>query len=221
MSTKVRIWDLPTRVFHWALVACIVASVTTAQIGGEAMAWHFRSGYTVLSLLLFRIVWGVVGGRWSRFAAFVYSPATVYRYLKGQGQAGHSIGHNPLGAASVLALLAFLLLQVASGLISDDEIATAGPFVQFVSSAIVNDATFYHTNVGKLILIGLIALHIGAILFYLFRKGENLVRPMIQGDKEVLIATESSRDDIRSRTLAAAVFLGCVALVAWLVSLAG
>ncbi|MDO9165883.1 MAG: cytochrome b/b6 domain-containing protein [Rhodoferax sp.] len=221
MSTKVRVWDLPTRVFHWALVACIVGSVTTAQIGGEAMAWHFRCGYTVLSLLLFRIVWGVVGGRWSRFASFAYSPATVYRYLKGQRQPGHSIGHNPLGAASVLALLAFLLLQVASGLISDDEIATAGPFVRFVSSGIVNDATFYHTNVGKLILIALIALHIGAILFYLFRKGENLVRPMIQGDKDVWIATESSRDDVRSRTLAAAVFLGCVALVAWLVSLAG
>lgn len=221
MSTTVRVWDLPTRVFHWVLVASIVGSVSTAQIGGGAMAWHFRCGYTVLTLLLFRIIWGVVGGRWSRFASFVYSPATVYRYLKGRGQPEHSIGHNPLGAVSVLALLGFLLLQVATGLISDDEIATAGPLVKYVSSAIVGSATFYHKDVGKLILLGLIVLHISAILFYLFGKGENLVRPMIQGDKATFIATEGSRDDLRSRTLAAVVFLGCAALVAWLVRQAG
>lgn len=221
MSTTVRVWDLPTRVFHWALVACIVGSVTTAQVGGDAMAWHFRCGYTVLGLLLFRVMWGVLGGRWSRFASFVYSPATVYRYLKGQRQPEHSIGHNPLGAGSVFAMLGFLLLQVATGLISDDEIATAGPFVKYVSNAIVTKATFYHRDVGKLILIGLVVLHISAILFYLFSKGENLVRPMIRGDKETLIATKGSRDDARSRTLAAAVFLGCAALVAWLVSQAG
>lgn len=217
MSTTVRVWDLPTRVFHWALVACIVGSVTTAQIGGEAMAWHFRCGYTVLTLLLFRIVWGVLGGRWSRFASFVYSPATVYRYLKGEGPPVHSIGHNPLGAVSVFALLGFLLLQVATGLISDDEIASAGPLVKFVSGAVVSTATFYHKDIGKLILIALIALHISAILFYLFRKRENLVRPMILGDKVSLTATEGSRDDAWSRTLAAAVFLACAVLVAWLV----
>ena len=221
MSTTVRVWDLPTRVFHWALVACIVGSVTTAQIGGEAMAWHFRCGYTVLTLLLFRIVWGVVGGRWSRFASFVYSPTSVYRHLKGEGQPEHSIGHNPLGAVSVFALLGFLLLQVATGLISDDEIASAGPLVKFVSGAVVSTATFYHKDIGKLILIALIALHISTILFYLFSKRENLVRPMILGDKVSLIGTEGSRDDAWSRTLAAAVFLACAVLVAWLVRQAG
>lgn len=221
MSTTVRVWDLPTRVFHWALVASVIGLVTTAQLGGDAMAWHFRFGYTMLSLLLFRIIWGVVGGRWSRFASFIYSPATVFRYLKGQGQPEHSIGHNPLGAASVVALLGFLLIQVASGLISDDEIATAGPLGKFVSSSLVSNATFYHKDIGKLILIGLVVLHIGAILFYLVKKGENLVRPMIRGDKETMIVAQSSRDDARSRTLAAAVFLGCATLVAWMVRQAG
>jgi cytochrome b len=220
MSTTVRVWDLPTRVFHWALVVCVIASVTTAQIGGDAMVWHFRCGFTLFSLLLFRITWGVVGGRWSRFSSFLYSPATVWRYLKGQGPPEHAIGHNPLGAGSVFALLAFLLLQVASGLISDDEIATVGPFAKFVPSTLVSAATFYHKDVGKLILIGLVVLHVGAIFFYFFRKRENLVRAMIQGDKEVMVAAQSARDDARSRTLAAVIFLGCAALVAWLVKLA-
>ncbi|MEO8118943.1 MAG: cytochrome b/b6 domain-containing protein [Rhodoferax sp.] len=220
MSNTVRVWDLPTRVFHWALVGCVIGLLTTAQIGGDAMAWHFRFGYTVLSLLLFRIVWGLVGGRWSRFGSFIYSPATVLQYIKGQGRPEHSVGHNPLGAGSVFALLGFLLLQVASGLISDDEIATSGPLSKFVFSALVSTATFYHKNIGKLIIIGLVVLHIGAILFYLVKKGENLVRPMIRGDKETPAVTEDSRDDARSRALAASVFLVCAAMVATMVQLA-
>lgn len=221
MSATVRVWDLPTRIFHWALVAFVIGSVTTGLIGGAAMPWHFRFGYSVLSLLLFRLIWGIVGGRWSRFNSFLYSPVTVYRYLKGQGQPEHSIGHNPLGAGTVFALLGFLLLQVATGLISDDEIATSGPLAKFVSNAVVSNATFYHQGVGKLILIGLFVLHIGAVLFYLVKRGENLVRPMLRGDKETMAETASSRDDVWSRTLAAAVLLSCAALVLWMVKLAG
>ncbi len=215
MSNTVRVWDLPTRVFHWALVACVMGLVTTAQLGGGAMPWHFRCGYTVLSLLLFRMVWGLVGGHWSRFSSFLYSPATVLRYLKGQRAPEHSIGHNPLGSFSVFALLGFLLLQVASGMLSDDEIAAAGPLVRFVSNSWVSSATHYHANIGKLILLGLLVLHIGAILFYRFKKGENLVTPMIRGDKQASIAVQSSRDDGRSRLLASVIFLSCAALVAW------
>ncbi len=181
------------------------------------MVWHFRFGYSVLSLLLFRIIWGVVGGRWSRFSSFMYSPATVLQYIKGRGRPEHSIGHNPLGAGSVFALLGFLLLQVASGLVSDDEIATSGPMSKFVSGTLVSTATFYHKNIGKLIIIGLILLHIGAIVFYLVRKRDNLVRPMIRGDKETAVVTENSRDDAGSRMLAAAVFLLCAAIVASMV----
>src|SRR4051812_31198764 len=97
-KNTVRVWDLPTRVFHWALAVCVVALVATAYIGGNAMAWHLRLGYAVLSLLLFRLVWGLVGGRWSRFGSFIYAPGTVLRYLRGQGQPEHSVGHTPLGA---------------------------------------------------------------------------------------------------------------------------
>ena len=139
----------------------------------------------------------------------------------GQGQPERSIGHNPLGAGSVFALLGFLLLQVASGLISDDEIATSGPLAKFVSNAMVSNATFYHQELGKPILIGLLVLHIGAVLFYLVKKRENLIRPMIRGDKETTMVAQNSRDDARSRTLAAALFLSCAALVASMVQLAG
>ncbi|MHB8949015.1 MAG: cytochrome b/b6 domain-containing protein [Rhodoferax sp.] len=221
MSHKVRVWDLPTRCFHWALVLCLVALVTTAQIGGDAMAWHFRAGYAVLSLLLFRLIWGVVGGKWSRFASFIYAPATVLAYIQGRGRPEHSIGHNPLGAGSVFAMLGFLLLQVATGLVSDDEIATAGPLSRLVSSAVTSTATTYHTTAGKLMVIALVLLHIGAIAFYYFKKRENLVRPMLVGDKDTDNTVASSRDDVGSRTLALLFFLGCAALVAAMVRLAG
>jgi len=221
VSHKVRVWDLPTRCFHWALVLCFGGLVTTAQIGGDAMVWHFRCGYAVLSLLLFRLIWGVVGGRWSRFSAFIYAPASILTYLQGRGRPEHSIGHNPLGAGSVFALLGFLLLQVATGLLSDDEIATAGPLAKFAPNAVVSAATFYHVSVGKLVLIGLVLLHISAIVFYHIKKHENLVLPMLLGDKESDSAIESSRDDAASRSLALVIFLSCAALVFGMVKLAG
>ncbi len=216
-----RVWDLPTRIFHWALVACVIALVVTGQIGGNAMVWHFRCGYAVLSLLLFRIVWGLVGGRWSRFASFIYAPGTIVRYLKGLGRPEHSVGHNPLGAGSVFAMLLFLLAQVGSGLFSDDDIANAGPLSKFVSNAMVSASTWYHKEVGKRVLIVLVILHVAAILFYLFKKKENLVKPMIHGDKVLEHVLESSHDDARSRTVAAVVFAVCAGLVATMVKLAG
>ena len=216
MLTTVRVWDLPTRLFHWMLLICVVGAILCGEIGGEAMVWHFRFGYAILNLLLFRIIWGLVGGHWSRFASFIYSPSNVFRYLRGEGQVEHGVGHNPLGAMSVFALLGILLAQVASGLVSDDEIATVGPLSKFVSSTLANSATFYHKDIGKWILVGLVVLHIAAVLFYLLKKGENLVHPMIQGDKRVIVSAKSSRDDAASRLFAMIVFLACSALV-WMI----
>ena len=221
MSYKTRVWDLPTRIFHWALVVCVIGLVISGNVGGNAMQWHFRFGYGVLSLLLFRIVWGLVGGRWSRFTSFIYAPGTIIDYMKGRGKPEHSVGHNPMGAGSVFALLAFLLTQVGSGMMSDDEIAAYGPLAKFVSNATVSTATWYHKDVGKLVIIALVVLHIGAILFYLFKKKENLVKPMIDGDKLLDTVIESSKDNAQSRTVAAVVFAICVGLVATLVNLAG
>ena len=215
----VRIWDLPTRVFHWALALCIVGLLVTGNIGGNAMVWHFRIGLTVLALLLFRLVWGLVGGHWSRFATFIYSPRSIINYLKGRGKPEHSVGHTPAGAGSVFALLAVLLAQVGSGLISDDEIASAGPLVRFVSSATSNLATNYHKNIGKWIILALVILHIAAIVFYLWRK-HNLIKPMLHGDKQLEVAMPPSRDDAASRVSALALFAICAFFVTWVASLA-
>lgn len=220
-TDTIRVWDLPTRLFHWLLVACIIGSVVTSQIGGNAMVWHFRFGFAIASLLLFRLVWGLIGGRWSRFTAFMFSPATVMRYLKGDGKPEHAIGHNPLGAASVFAMLVFLVAQVSTGVISDDEIAAVGPFAKFVSNATVSAATSYHKTYGKFALIGLIVLHLAAITYYAFAKRDNLVRPMVTGDKALRSELPGSRDDAVSRLVAAVVWVACASLVAWTISISG
>lgn len=216
---KVRVWDLPTRLFHWSLGLGVICLAVSGLIGGNAMVWHFRFGYAVLSLLLFRVVWGFVGGRWSRFGAFTYAPQSVINYLKGRGKPEHSVGHSPIGAGSVFALLGILLAQVATGLLSDDEIAASGPLTRFVSNTTVSLATNYHANIGKWLLLALVALHIGAIIFYLWRK-QNLVRAMLHGDKELSVAVSGSRDDALSRAGAALVFALCAAFAVWISSLA-
>lgn len=214
MIHTVRVWDLPTRLFHWALVVCVIGLVTTAQIGGAAMQWHFRLGYSVLCLLLFRLVWGFVGGYWSRFGTFLFSPAQVLAYLRGRGAPQLGVGHNPMGAFSVLAMLVFLVLQVSSGLMSDDEIAAAGPLVRHLSSEWVNLATFYHKNIGKLVLLALVATHLMAIAFYFFKKHDNLVKAMLTGDKTLPFAAQAANDGRGKRLLAVVVFVLLATVVA-------
>lgn len=215
----VRVWDLPTRLFHWALAACVIGLVITANVGGNWMNWHLRLGYTVLSLLLFRVVWGFVGGHWSRFTSFTYAPSTVWAYLRGDARPEHRVGHNPLGMLSVLALLLILFAQVGSGLISDDEIAFAGPLVRFVSGETIAQATGYHKNVGKFIVVALVVLHLLAIAFYRWVKKDNLVRPMLNGDKAVSVPVPSARDTTGTRLLALGVYGMCAAAVYALVGL--
>ena len=216
-----RVWDLPTRVFHWTLVVCVIGLVVTGSTGGNAMVWHFRLGYAVFTLLLFRLIWGIIGGKWSRFASFIYAPSTIIKYFKGQGDPHHVIGHTPLGALSVFAMLAFLMAQVATGLISDDEIAASGPLTKFVSNTTVSVASSYHNAVGKRLIIALVLMHVIAILFYLFKKRENLIKPMLHGDKVLSLDIPASRDDAGSRATAAVVFSLCASLVYGLVSLGG
>jgi cytochrome b len=211
---RVRVWDLPTRVFHWSLVLCFLGLLVSGQIGGDAMEWHFAMGYGVLTLLLFRLVWGFAGGHWSRFAVFVVGPSAVWRYIRGAAGSHGSVGHNPLGSLSVLALLGFALLQVATGLFSDDEIANSGPFAKWASGNLVAFASYYHSKVGKVILIVLVQLHIAAILFYRIRRGENLVLPMINGDKQLPEPSKAARDDMFSRLWALATLSLC-GLVVW------
>ena len=217
----IRVWDLPTRLFHWLLAAAVVGLVITANVGGNWMNWHLRLGYAVLTLLLFRLVWGFVGGHWSRFGSFLYAPSSVLAYLRGRSKLEHQVGHSPLGALSVFALLVILLAQVTSGLMTDDEIAFFGPLVRFVSGDTVALATSYHKNVGKFIVIGLVVLHVAAIAFYKWVKKDNLVRPMLVGDKQMPASFKvpQARDSLASRVLALMVLAVCGGAVAWLVQL--
>ena len=217
----IRVWDLPTRLFHWSLAACVIGLVTTANIGGNWMNWHFRFGYSVLTLLLFRLVWGVVGGHWSRFKSFVFAPATLLAYVRGRGRDEDSVGHPPTGALSVFALLLVLLMQVSSGLFSDDEIAFAGPLTALVSSDWVSALTSYHKNIGKFLVVGLVVLHLLAIAYYRWARKTDLVRPMVTGDKRLTHATRSSRDTGSSRLAALVLLLLCATLVNRLVALGG
>lgn len=216
----VRIWDLPTRLFHWALVVCVIGLVVTANMGGNAMNWHFRFGYCVLTLLLFRLVWGFVGGRWSRFASFIYAPSTVIAHLRGEGRTPVNPGHSPTGALSVFAMLLVLLAQVGSGLIADDEIAFAGPLVGWVSGSTSSLATTYHKEIGKLILIALVVAHLLAIAFYKKVKKTDLVGPMVHGDKQLAEPMAPSNDTGAKRWLAVLVVALCALAVNRLVALA-
>lgn len=213
----VRVWDLPTRVFHWLLAAAVIGLVITGKVGGNALAWHMRFGLLVFTLLVFRLVWGVVGGRWSRFASFVYAPATVLRYLRGAQRPGDhfEVGHNPLGAFSVFALITLLAVQVGTGLVADDEIATTGPLNKYVATATGLLATGWHKGYGQWALLVLVALHVAAIVVYRLR-GQNLVTPMITGDKPLPPEVPAATDTVASRGLALAVWAACVAAAEWI-----
>jgi cytochrome b len=217
----VRVWDFPTRAFHWALALAVAGSVISAKIGGNAMTWHFRFGYAVLALVVFRIVWGLVGGRWSRFASFLYAPRTLWRYLRGQARPGETldVGHSPLGALSVFALLAVLAVQLGTGLVSDDEIANLGPLNRFVSSDTALAATGWHKHYGEYVLLGLVGLHVLAIAWYAWARRRNLVRPMVLGDKLLPPGTPAARDDLRTRLLALVLAAAASGLAWWVSSL--
>jgi cytochrome b len=214
-----RVWDLPTRVFHWLLALCVISLIISGSIGGNAMIWHMKLGYVALTLLLFRVAWGFVGGHWSRFVQFFYSPLTILRYLRGQSKTEHDVGHSPLGSLSVWGLLVVLGAQIATGLVSDDEIATQGPLVKFVSGSLSLFATSYHKHWGKAIIIALVFLHIAAILFYLFKKKQNLIIPMLKGDKN-LPATDAkalpaSNDETAQRITALVIFVAIALVVSY------
>lgn len=210
---RVRIWDLPTRAFHVLLILAILGLFVTGEMGTNALPFHFWLGYIVLALVFFRLFWGVVGGYWSRFMNFVPSFSSLLAYLHTRQRLTHSVGHNPLGALSVLGMLGALLLQVFSGFMSDDEIANLGPWSTRLPSHWVSLATKYHSDVGKVVLISLIALHISTVLYYKHMKKEDLIAPMLHGDKWLPNRVCESRDTFVSRLFALSILMACAYLV--------
>ncbi|MFZ1984019.1 MAG: cytochrome b/b6 domain-containing protein [Desulfatitalea sp.] len=183
-TRSIQAWDLPTRIFHWALVLLVITSFVTAEMGGNAMRYHVWSGTAILALLLFRLAWGLVGSRTARFSEFVRGPSAAWRYARGLmgSTPEHYLGHNPLGGWSIVAMLLALMLQVVTGLFANDEIATQGPLYPWVSDATSGWLTGIHL-INKGVIIALVSLHLLAVLFYLLVKGDNLITPMISGRK--------------------------------------
>ena len=207
-ARRVRVWSLPVRLFHWGTAALAVFSVVTAKVGGNALQWHFWSGYAVLTLVLFRVLWGLAGDHHARFGAFVRGPRAVLAYLRGEYSAGP--GHNPVGALSVLALLACLFVQAATGLFANDAIFSEGPLAKMVSGATSDRLTSIH-KWNELVLYGLVSLHLAAIAFYELVRRRRLIAPMVTGHRRDERGL-STRDDAAMR-LRALVLLAVAALL--------
>ena len=167
----IRVWDLPTRIFHWLLVALVLFSFVTGKIGGTALRYHEWSGFVILVLVVFRLVWGFVGGEQSRFITFVKGPSAVIRYASSllRKDSLRHIGHNPLGGWSILAMLISLFIQAGTGLFANDDIFFEGPLFGSVSRKASGWLTGIHHLNQKVLLI-LVVIHIGAVLFYLIAK---------------------------------------------------
>lgn len=214
----VHIWDLPTRLFHWALVVCIVGAFVSVKLGGLYMDWHVRFGCTALGLILFRLLWGFIGPRYARFTHFVRGPAAVARYLKG---AAAPAGHNPLGALSVLALLLVIGFQAVSGLFTTDDIMTQGPLFGHVSEAVSAAMTSWH-KLNEWVILALVALHIAAVLWYALVRRKRLVRAIITGKvdaKDVPAGTAPTQDGFAVWLRALVLGAGVTVLVLWIRSL--
>ena len=191
-----KIWDPVTRLWHWVLVA----AVGSGWYFGEFMTftsidWHFYCGYTVLGLVAFRLLWGLVGPRPVRLTALIPTPRALLAYLAhvGRRQPSGSAGHNPLGALSVIAMLVLLTAQATTGLfIGSDDFFESGPLRHLVTEALSNRLNWWHHFMAKALLV-VVGLHVCAILFYLGWKRENLVLPMITGWKWVRTDTSAAR----------------------------
>jgi cytochrome b len=219
---RVRVWDLPLRLFHWLLAACLVGSFVSVKTG--SMDWHFRFGYAVLTLIVFRILWGVVGPRYARFSSFLFGPAALLADLRGSPAAPRTLGHTPLGSLSVFALLIVVAVQATAGLFTSDDIASEGPLARLVPNATVETAGWLH-HFNEALILALVALHLVAILFYRIFRRKSLVKPMVLGDRllpavrgEPEPAALAARDDVTIRLRALAVAAIAVAIVACIVN---
>jgi cytochrome b len=197
---RVLIWDLPTRIFHWSLVAAVAVAIVSGEIGGDWMEVHGKAGLAIVGLVTFRLVWGVAGSTHARFRNFAPTPSSLRAYLRGRWK-GH--GHNPLGALSVFALLALLAAQAGTGLLGTDEISFSGPLAALVEEGTSLRLTGLHKQLTW-VLFALLAVHVLAIAVYLAFKKDNLVKPMLTGWKEVRAGAPAAKGSWTALALAIA-----------------
>lgn len=211
-TSPVRVWDLPTRLFHWAIVLLFGMSWWSAENG--AMDWHRLFGLLFLGLLLFRLIWGFIGGSTARFSSFLRSPRSVVAYMQSGGPI--RAGHNPLGAYSVIALILMLVVQVTTGLFAVDVDGLESGYLSHLVSFDQGRLAAEIHEISFNALLALIGLHIGAILFYLVFRKRNLVGPMVTGkDRQVETADGALKPAGLVKFIVAAV---AAAGIAWWIS---
>lgn len=213
----VKVWDPPVRLFHWLLVALFAFQFWSGKTGGNAMEYHMYAGYTVLVLVLFRVMWGFAGSTHARFASFLAGPGRAIAFAKKlvSRSPAHVAGHNPLGGWMVVVMLASLLVQTVTGLFSNDDIATEGPLVSLISKDLSDRLSTVHAwNFN--FLLALAAAHIAAVLFHELVKKENLVSAMFTGVRKLDASVEDAAEISAARFVSSwrALALFVLALVA-------
>ena len=211
---RTRIWDLPTRLFHWALAAATAVSLYTGLSSDGDMEMHLTSGYVVLALLLFRLGWGVCGATYARFAQFAASPRAAWNYLRSFRGAPEWAGHNPAAGWAIFALLLALAAQVALGLFSTDDVLTEGPLRHLVSDDTSSTLTGLHKR-NALFVLGLVVVHLCGVLAHLIVRRERLLRAMVTGDKNVAATATRYRWSVALALLAASI-VAAYAVVHWI-----
>ncbi len=205
------IWDLPTRVFHWALAGSVGFCLVTGFSDSGDLEWHMRSGQCVLALLVFRLIWGVCGATYARFSQFVRSPPSAWRYLAHFRSAAVAVGHNAAGGWAVVAMLGLLAIQASTGLFATDDILSEGPLVHLVSGDTSSMLTGLHQRNAWLVA-GIVALHLAALIAHRVWRREPMLRPMLTG-KVAVDATPT-----RWAVFALLVAIAVAALAAYLIA---
>lgn len=202
MNKKIKVWDLPTRIFHWGLIFLLACLWWTADAG--EMDWHQVLAYSLMIFIIFRLVWGIIGSETSRFSHFIKHPKTVLNYMKKAKHQGvtSSVGHNPLGGYMVIALILLVSMQLISGLFTTDEIFTEGPLYSLVSSDTGSVMTWLHKKIFY-VMLGFAAIHVLAVIYHGI-KGDRLVAPMITGYKLIV---EKGQLDLKFKPVLLALLL--------------
>ena len=211
---RVRVWDLPVRIVHWAMVVLLVGLVVTGLLGNEWLLWHMRFGQTMLALVVFRVIWGFVGSRNARFAAFLRGPTDIARYARSfAGAHERHATHNPLGGWMVMLLLVALLVQATTGLFTNDDILWGGPLSEKVTKDTSDAVSAFHRKFWWVVA-ALSAIHVVAVLAYLWLFKDNLIVPMLTGDKDLPAGTATSEGAAAS-TAKAIVLLALCGVAIW------
>jgi cytochrome b len=215
---KVKVWDLPVRLAHWLLLALVGFSWWSGEQGGDQMVRHSWSGFAILTLVVFRIGWGVIGSDSARFVSFVRGPRASFAYLRSvlKRQPKAYLGHNPLGGWMIMALLLVLLVQVVTGLLGNDDSDYEAPLAHWISHDTSSLVSALHGYSFDLLLI-LLGLHVAAVLTHVVLQRDDMLKAMFTGVKTSLTGDNAGQmaSNWRALSIVAVVVLGVYALVSF------